>query len=201
MTELTLPETKAIAAAEGFFSGLPLGGMKGRMNQTCAAMGRVQLKYYPQRMQAIQDALNRFWDLLEGTPGLRPHRTRPGSDCTMGGWYNPVGLYVPEELGGLPVEKFIEAVTAEGGRSGRGVNFPLHMHPLFNEADIYGDGQPTRIAFAERDVRQPPGTLPVAESIEQHAFGVPYFKHDQPAIIERYAAAYRKVALHAEELL
>ncbi|MFQ6048674.1 MAG: DegT/DnrJ/EryC1/StrS family aminotransferase [Phycisphaerae bacterium] len=193
-SELSLAELKR-------FAGLPLGGCKNRLNQTCSAMGRVQLRHYPQRMKVIQDAMNRFWDLLEGTPGIRPHRPQKGSGSTMGGWYNPVGHYLPEELGGLPVSLFIEAVNAEGGRSGRGCNFPLHLHPVFNDADVYGDGKPTRIAFSDRDVRQPPGSLPVSEALAERCFGVPWFKHDRAESIARYAAAYRKVALQADKLL
>ena len=57
------------------------------------------------------------------------------------------------------------------------------------------------IAFGQRDVRQGPGTLPVAESIGEIAFSIPWFKHDRPAIIEEYAQAYRKGALQAARLL
>jgi perosamine synthetase len=199
--EVQDPALRKVALnAEGTY-GLPLGGAKGRLNQTCAAMGRVQLKHYPARIKAIQGALNRFWDLLEGVPGLQPHRPAKNSGSTMGGWYNPVGHYAPEELGGLPVEKFIEAVNAEGGLSGRGCNIPLHLHPMVNEADTFHDGKPTRIAFADRDVRQRAGSLPVTEGIPGRAFGVPYFKHDRPEQIERYATAYRKVAENAKRLL
>jgi dTDP-4-amino-4,6-dideoxygalactose transaminase len=201
LTDLTLADLKATAAACGFATGLPLGGVKGRMNQTCSAMGRVQLRHYPARIKAIQDAMNRFWDYLEGCPGLRPHRAAPGSGSTMGGWYNPVGHYLPEELGGLPVDRFVDAVNAEGGRSGRGVNFPMHLHPLLNEADVYHDGKPTRIAFADRDVRQGKGSLPVSEGLGSRAFGIPWFKHDRPDEIARYASAYRKVATQADKLL
>ncbi len=192
--DLTLPDLKPLA-------GLPLGGMKGRLNQTCAAMGRVQLRHYPQRMRAIQDGMNRFWDLLEGTSGLRPHRPAAGSGSTMGGWYNPLGHYLPEELGGLSVERFMEAVQAEGGRCGRAANAPLHLHPVLNEADVHGDGKPTRNAFADRDLRQPAGSLPVSEALAARCYGVPWFKHDDPEAIGRYAAAYRKVACQAEKLL
>jgi hypothetical protein len=119
----------------------------------------------------------------------------------MGGWYNPVGHYVPEELGGLAIERFIEAVNAEGGKSGRGVNFPLHLHPVVNTAGVLGDGKPTRLAFAERDVRQACGTLPVSEGIHARALGIPWFKHDRPEQIAGYAAAFRKVAENYRELL
>lgn len=191
---LTLPDLKALA-------GLPLGGVKGRLNQTCSAIGRVQLKHYPRRIREIQDAMNRFWDLLEGMPGIRPHRPARDSGSTMGGWYNPLGHYLPEELGGLPLGRFIEAVAAEGGRIGRGCNRPLHLHPVLHAADVYHDGRPTVIAFADRDVRQGTGTLPVAEALAERCFGVPWFKHDCPEGIERQAAAFAKVALQAEEVL
>jgi hypothetical protein len=93
-------------------------------------------------------------------------------------------------------------VWAEGVTAcGPGANFPLHTHPLFHEADIFHQGQPTAIAFGQRDVRQGAGTLKTAERIADIAFGVPWFKHDRPAEIERYAAAYRKVAANAGKLL
>lgn len=191
---LTLDELKPLA-------GMPQGGVKGRLSQMTAAFGRVQLRHYPARMAEIQKAMNRFWDLLEGTPGLRAHRPDADSGSTMGGWYNPLGHYLPEELGGLPVERFIEAVKAEGGLIGRGCNTPLHLHPVFNEADIYGDGKPTRIAHADRDLRQPAGSLPHTEALAGRCFGIPWFKHDRPEQIERMATAYRKVALQHEALL
>ena len=192
--ELTLPELKT-------FVGLPLGGYKYRINQTCSAMGRVQLKYYPQRMKEIDKAMNRFWDLLEDVPGIRAHRPPKDSGSTKGGWYHPLGLYASEGLSNLPLSRFIEAVAAEGCATDQGGNFPLHLHPVMNDADVYNDGKPTCIAFAERDSRQGPGSLPVSESLAERCFRVPYFKHDRPESIERYAAAIRKVALQADKLL
>lgn len=183
------------------FAGVPLGGYKHRMNQTCSAMGRVQLKYYPQRIIEIQKAMNRFWDLLEGAPGIRAHRPPKGSGSTMGGWYAAGGLYREEELGGLPVAKFCEAVQAEGAWCSPGRNRPLHPHPVFHVADIFNQGRPTMIAFGQRDVRQGPGSLPVTETIPTSTYSVPWFKHDRAAIIEQYAKAFRKVALQAEKLL
>jgi len=191
--ELALPELKPLA-------GLPLGGHKHRANQTCSAMARVQLRHYPQRMREIQDAMNYFWDGLEGVPGLRAHRPPRGSGSTMGGWYNPLGHYLPEELGGLSVDSFIEAVNAEGAHSWRAANLPLHRHPVFNDADIYGDGRPTRIAFSDRDVRQAPGSLPVSEALSERCLGMPWFKRFDPGRIDQWIAAYRKVALQAEKL-
>ncbi|MFH0909909.1 MAG: DegT/DnrJ/EryC1/StrS family aminotransferase [Planctomycetota bacterium] len=185
------------------YAGLPLGGYKHRMNQMCAALGRVQLKYYDGRMAEIQRAMNRFWDLLEGVPGLRAHRPPAASGSTMGGWYAPRGLYRAEELGGLPCARFCEAVTAEisGFRVLPGCNKPLHLHPLFHTADIFRMGRPTVLSFGQRDVRQGAGSLPVTEKMAEMSYSVPWFKHDRPEVIEEYAAAYRKVAKHAHLLL
>jgi hypothetical protein len=144
-------------------------------------------------MEEVQRAMNRFWDLVEGVRGLRAHRPPPGSGSTMGGWYAAHGLYRPEEMGGVPVDRFAQAVRAEGSLCNPGCNFALHLHPVFNEADVYGDGCPTRIASG-RDVRQPHGSLPVSERIQEWVYSIPWFKHDRPEIIEEHAAAFRKVA-------
>lgn len=183
------------------YRGLPLGGYKYRMHQMSAAVGRVQLKYYDERIAEIRRAMNYFWDLLADVPGLQPHRVPPESDSNMAGWYAPHGLYKREELGGLSVTRFAQAVSAEGVPCTPGVNKPLHTHPLLNSADVYGHDRPTRIAFSDRDLRQPPGSLPISEQLGHRTYSIPWFKHYDPAIIEQYAAAYRKVAEHAEELL
>ena len=133
---------------------LPMGGYKYRMHQMSSAVGRVQLKYYDERCREIDKAMNYFWDLLEGTPGIRAHRVPKNSGCTMAGWYSPRGAYVSEELGGLSISRFTEAIRAEGFEECyAGINKALYMHPLFQTCDIYGHGKPTRIANADRDVR------------------------------------------------
>ncbi len=193
-SDITLPELQS-------YIGLPLGGYKYRMNQFSSAMARTQFARYPQRLAEIQKAMNYFWDLLEDTPGVKAHRPPNDSGSTMGGWYSPTGLYRPEEVGGLANSKFAEAVQAEGAICGVGITFLWHLHPVLNELDIYGDGRPTRIAHTSRDVRQGKGSLPVTESLPERTLRIPWFKRYRPKIIEQYAEAYRKVALHADDLL
>jgi len=194
--KLTFEDLKAGA-------GLPWGGYKYRMHQLTSAMCRVQLKYYPKLMEEIDKAMNYFWDLLEGVPGIRAHRPPKGSGTTKGGWYAPKGLYRPEELGGLSIQRFCEAVRAEGAPCTPGCNRALHLHPVFNTIDVYRQGKPTRIANSPPgvDVRQPPGSLPVSEGIQERVFSVPWFKHYRKEIIEEYAEAFRKVAENYEDLL
>ena len=194
--QVTIPELKP-------YIGIAMGGYKHRLNQTASAMGRVQLRHYDRRIAEIQAGMNRFWDLLEGLPGIRAHRPAKGSGSTMGGWYCPRGLYRGGELGGLPVEKFCEAVRAEGVEecySFGGSSIGLHLNRLFHTADLFNMGEPTMISFGQRDVRQGPGTLPVTERFHETAFGIPWFKHDRPDVIGQFAAAFRKVVEHADDL-
>lgn len=182
------------------YGAVPFGGYKYRMHQMSSAMGRVQLRHYRERMETIQKAMSHFWDLLEGVPGIKAHRPPKDSGSTMGGWYAPHGLYRPEEIGGLDIKRFCEAVGAEGFETAPGANFPLHLHPVLNEVDVYGHGKPTRIANSNRDLRQGPGSLPVTERIPERCYAIPWFKKFDAGIIEEHALAFRKVAEHADEL-
>jgi perosamine synthetase len=183
------------------FSGLPLGGVKNRMHQISAAVGRVQLKYYPERMAEIQKAMNCFWDLLEGAPGIRGLRPPKDSGSTNAGWYACRGRYFTEELGGLSVQKFAKAIQAEGSECTPGGNLLMHLHPVLNEADTFNHGKPTRIANSNRDLRQPEGSLPVTESLPDRIYKTPWFKHCHTNIIKEHAEAYRKVVTQAHKLL
>ena len=184
------------------FTGLPLGGYKFRMHQMNSAVGRVQLKYYDERCAEIRKAMTYFWDLLEGVPGIRAHRVDESDGSNMGGFYNAHGLYVPEELGGLSVTRFCEALRAEGVMDAiPGVNAPLHAHGIFQTADVYHAGKPTRIANSDYDVRQMDANLAPSESLPALTFGVPWLKKYIPAEIEEYANAFRKVCENYKELL
>ena len=180
--------------------GLPLLGFKGRLNQMSSAVGRVQLKYNDERTAEIRKAINYFWDLLEGIPGIRPHRVNEAEKSNMAGWYAAHGLYRPEELDGLSVTRFCQAVSEEGVQSLPGCSTPLHTHPLFKTADIYNQGKPTRISNASRDVREF-DDLPVSNVIESRCFTIPWLKHYKPELIKQYAEAFKKVAFNYRELL
>lgn len=176
------------------YIGLPLGGVKHRMNQTCAAMGRVQLKYYQERIEEIDRSMNWFMDRIEEEiPGLIGHRpTTP--DSTNGGWYVPCCHYDPDALGGCSAGLFSDLVRAEGIHCVNGINNPLHLHPYFHTADVFHQGNPTALAFGQRDVRQGPGAYPVTEAVTDRAIQVPWFKHFRKDEIAKYVSGFAKVA-------
>ena len=75
------------------FAMLAVGGMKGRANQICTAIARVQLKYYDERCAEIRRAMNYFWDLMEEIPGVQAIRVDESTGSNMAGWYCPHGIY------------------------------------------------------------------------------------------------------------
>lgn len=164
--------------------GIPTGGFKYRMHQMSSAVGLIQLKKYPKEMAEIDRAMNYFWDLLDGVPGIRAIRPPRDSGSTMGGWYAAHGLYHSEELGGLTVERFCQAVQAEGAFCKSGCNKALHLHPRFQRKLSFGD--------------EP---LPISESIQSKTFFVPWFTRYREDVIQENAAAFIKVAENYRELL
>lgn len=178
---------------------IALGGIKGRANQLCSALARGQLKHYDARCAEIRKAMNYFWDLLEGLPGIRAIRVDESTGSNMAGWYSPHGRYYPEELGGLSVARFCEAVRAEGFKCWDGGNYCLHTHAFFHTFDQFHAGVPTRVEFADRDVRLDDEKCAQAES--RYCFSVPWFKHFDKEWIERYAYAFRKVIENHQQLL
>ncbi|MBE6749837.1 MAG: DegT/DnrJ/EryC1/StrS family aminotransferase [Ruminococcaceae bacterium] len=178
---------------------IALGGIKGRANQLCAALARGQLKYYDERTAEIRKAMNYFWDLLEGVPGIRSIRVNEEEGSHMGGWYSPHGIYIPEELGGLSVKKFCEALRAEGVEAWEGGNFCLHTHKFFKTFDFDHSGAPSRIAYNDRDVRLDDDKCKPSESI--YCYSVPWFKKFDKEWIEKYANAFKKVVDNYEQLL
>lgn len=185
------------------YAGLPAGGYKYRMHQLASVVGLEQLKKYDDECAAIDKAMNYFWDQLEGLPGLGSHRPAD-KGSTKAGWYACKGLYNAAELGGLSLDYFIKAVQAEGAQGfAPGCNAALHTHPLFHTFDVYKDGKPTNVANlpAGAAPRQSEGDLPVSETICEHAFTIPWFKHFHKDIIDEHAAAVRKVVENHKELL
>lgn len=179
---------------------IPLGGMKGRVNQVATAIGLIRLRDYDERIAEIRKSMNYFLDCLEGTPGFRPLRVDESTGSTMAGWYNPFGMYVPEEVGGLSVKKFMEALKAETGfQSQSGANYPLHTHRFYQDLDLIHAGKPTRILFADRDVREMDKELKRSENI--NCILLPWFVKYMPEEIEKYANGFRKVFLHYRDLL
>lgn len=176
---------------------ISLGGVKGRVNQVCAALGRGQLKHFDERCIEIRKAMNYFFDLLEGMPGIKPLRVDESDGSCIGGFYNPQLIYDPAQLGGLSSERFSKAVTAEFNgtfKSRADANFCLHNHKYFKAFDPRHSETPIVQTSASDDAA-------LKSSEEKHCISVPWFKKFDKEWIEQAAAAFKKVVENYEQLL
>lgn len=174
---------------------IALGGVKGRVNQLCAALGRGQLKYYDERCAEIRRAMNYFYDCLEGLPGIKPHRIDEADGSNMGGYYSPQLLYFPQELDGLSSSRFAEAVTAELNGAGgcrAGANYCLHTHKYFKTFDPLHSTTPKADPADDENLK-------ISE--QKQCISVPWFKNFNKEWIDRYVAVYKKVVENYKELL
>ena len=182
------------------YKGLPCGGYKYRMHQLSSVMGLEQLKKYDSECAVIDKAMKYFWEGLADLP-LGSHMPQDAGS-TKAGWYACKGLYNAEDFGGLSLRYFIDAITAEGGQGfNPGCNAALHSHNLFHTMDVYNDGKPANTAFLPEGVKINQDPLPVSESICEHTFAIPWFKHFDRALIDEQIAAVRKVCENYKDLL
>ena len=182
---------------------ISLSGMKGRVNQLCAALARVQLKYYDERCAEIRRSMNYFYDLIDQIPGLKGLRIDESTGSNMAGFYYPTILYNPDEFHGLTAKTYAKAVTAEMGTTvfdiNAGANFCLHTHNLFQTFDLINGGKPSRIANADRDVRVLDEKLKDAPN--RNCFFAPWIKKFNKEWIEKLANVFKFVAENHESLL
>ena len=141
----------------------------------------------------VKNAQKNDWRLTNGNIAIF-------TGSNMAGWYCPQGIYHPEELGGLSVKRFCAAMRAEGvDCCWEGANYCLHTHAFFKTFDLHNAGKPTRVAYTDHDVREDDEKCRPSENIL--CFQLPWFKHFDKEWIDKYVAAFRKVADHYEELL
>ena len=112
-------------------------------------------------------------------------------------WYGLPLQYATNELDGLPVERFHEALQAEGCREvdRPGSTCPLNLLPLFQQPEALFPG------YAEK-LNNTPGGFPNAEAIHQNTLKLPVWhrEEDRP-LVDSYIDAFRKVTENYRDLL
>ena len=151
--------------------------------------------------------------VLSGLPGIKPPRVKPG--CTH--VYHMYTCMYDETVLGVPRNRFVEALEAEGVRAVTYINTanylrfpggsrvevgPVHLRPVFQEKNLYGKGCPFQCplgATPNYDV----GTLPVSERLVHQEFNIEQHRLDAPVdmqTVERYAEAIVKTVENIAEL-
>ncbi len=165
-------------------------GFKYRMHPLAAAIARVQLRKLD-TMNAVRDAnVNRLAATLEGL-GIDTYRGAPDVDRRHYEW---VVRYRPERFSDVPVDRFVEALNAEGARVSANRYARLHDQPLFRELRAGGGNLPPQLRHAAGGDRYDPESFPVANRVVDNLIRIPVATVPAEELMDRYAAAFRKVA-------
>jgi hypothetical protein len=112
--------------------------------------------------------------------------------------------YDAAEFGGLPIERFVEALRAEGARVSGGTQLRhrggLHTQPMFVERAHWAFHHPANAESVAR-VRYGAGELPVTDNPPRDRISLPAFPRPTPELLDQYVAAFHKVVRNAAQLL
>ncbi len=148
------------------------GGFKYRMSPLHAAIARVQLRHLDRRNARRNRNIETLHAVLRELPGFAV----PEVPADVNRVYYENNVVYDETQTGVPLERLIEILRAEGARV-RGDRYPLlHMQPYFVERG------------------SDPDALPVTRRTVERILSLPTFPGDDGSLVEEYGAAFRKVA-------
>ncbi|MFJ5924674.1 DegT/DnrJ/EryC1/StrS family aminotransferase [Kitasatospora sp. NPDC092948] len=108
-------------------------GLKLRIHPLAAAIAHDQLARLDGYLAGQAEIARHLTGRLAGTPGLEVAALPDG---LIPSWYGLTLTYRPDELGGLPIERFHQALIAEGTTEfdRPGSTCPLNQLPLYQQA-------------------------------------------------------------------
>ena len=188
--ELTNPEYAAFAPTNL--------GLKFRSHPWAMALGLVMLDSLDERNEKRFQYRSKIFDALQDMPGIEPVKSYPKADPR--GFYGGMHmLYKPEQLSNLPIERFIEAMKAEGvNMSHRGYGLTHRLNLFAKGYDIYGKG--TGPLVSEDYPKYPAGSLPISEEAHERILGMPTFIDETPGSSDQIIAAFKKVTSNCDQL-
>jgi dTDP-4-amino-4,6-dideoxygalactose transaminase len=135
-------------------------GFNYRMTEIEAAIGSEQLKKLDDLLKARIDAASYLTERMHDLPGLTPPVVRPG---LRHGYYVYAIRYDARKTG-IPRDRFVKALNAEGIPMTAGYVEPIYLQPLYQERILYGtEGCPFSCAAAKTNVQYGRGICPVTE--------------------------------------
>lgn len=172
-------------------------GANYRIGTLAAAMCADQFRSLDERIRVKTDLLNGLSDRIAGIRGLRPPITR--DHVTRGAWYGYKAVYHEEELSGLSLDRFLEALREEGLHVGRPSGKPLHYYESFQTT---AEDPPFYRPGRERPVYRF-GDFPNAERFYQQSISFPATRFNRACgrLLDQYEQGIRKVVKQHERLL
>jgi len=191
LDELTNPEYKRLDSE--------LLGWKWRAHPLALAIARVALKSLDYRNQKRREHRKKLFDGISPLAGVEPTYDYP--KATPAGFYGGIKLiYNPEELDGLPIEKFLQALKAEGVPVGsRGFGHLEHLRSIYTRGfDLWGNNRGPLGADFKRYKR---GDFPISERMHERVFTLPAYIEPPDGLIDQIIAAFEKVTKNYKALL
>ncbi|MFJ1793374.1 DegT/DnrJ/EryC1/StrS family aminotransferase [Kitasatospora griseola] len=170
-------------------------GLKLRIHPLAAALAHDQLHRLDGYLAGRAEIARYLARHLSGIPGLE---ITPMPEGVIPSWYGLTATYKPDELGGLPIEKFHQALIAEGATEfdRPGSTCPMNLLPLYQHPNLLFPGHP----HSHRPYQA--GDFPVAEHAHAHTIKLPVWHREQDLeLAEQYIAAAIKISDHHKELL
>jgi|WetSurMetagenome_2_1015567.scaffolds.fasta_scaffold160456_2 dTDP-4-amino-4,6-dideoxygalactose transaminase len=133
-----------------------------RMTELQGALLLSQLRKVAGQNARRQRNVSALFKALERLSGVVPCRLNPETDQPV--FYLVILRYDSEKWDGLPRERLLAALQAEGIPCLGGYSFPLYENPMFRTIDFNGDNSPYRIGRSGAiDFGRYRGACPVAE--------------------------------------
>lgn len=169
-------------------------GLKHRIHPLAASIALGQLDRLDEYLEGRAQIAAYLLEHLDGIPGIHVPKL---DKALRASWYGLILQYQPDELGGLPVERYHEALLAEGCTEADrpGSTCPLNLLPLFqNPGELFPTHKGT---FAHQ-----PGDFPQAEAFHAGAIKLPvWHREEDMRLVKQYVDAFRKVSANYRSLL
>ncbi|MBI3972105.1 MAG: DegT/DnrJ/EryC1/StrS family aminotransferase [Chloroflexi bacterium] len=177
-------------------------GYKYRISPLNAALGRVALAKLDARNRRRNEGIQYLLDAISEIAGLTPPQIPAYIERVYYG--QPRVRYDAAEFGGLPIERFVDALRAEGARVSGGTQLRhrggLHTQPMFVERVHWAFHHPANAASVA-GARYGLGALPVTDNPPRDRISLPNFPRPTKELLDQYVAAFHKVARNAGQLL
>ena len=168
-------------------------GLKFRVHPLAAAIALSQFAHLDDYLQGRREIAARMCEALNGLPGI----TVPDvPDGVAHSWYGLILRYQPDQLGGLPIERFYDALKAEGclELDRPGSTCPLNLHPLFQAPAPLFPHRADMPTYA-------PGQFPKAEVFHRNTLKLPVWHREEDLpLADAYIHAFTKVTSRYRDL-
>lgn len=161
-------------------------GLKHRIHPLAASLALDQLSQLDRYLEGRTTIAEYFCHRLSGLPGITVPEVPLG---VRSSWYGLLLRYHTDELDGLSIERFVEALRAEGCREvdRPGSTSPVNFLPLFQEPEPLFPSYKGGLTYG-------PGEFPVAEAVHADTLKLPVWHREEDLpLVDSYIKAFRKV--------